>query len=117
MRKMIVCMCLTGLLASGAALAADKKPATAPSWLEKHFARLDGNHDGKLSEKEYLAHWKHKKRGAAAYKAMDADHNGEVSFAEYKGYRAKMAKARAKAKRAKMVKTKAEAKPTEMKKP
>lgn len=101
MRKAIVCMCLTGVLASGPLYAAtETAPATAK--FGKQFASRDGNHDGKMTQEEYLVRWKNKKRGERVFKRMDANKDGVVSQQEYVTYREKH-----QAKHARATKTKA----------
>lgn len=101
MRKAIVCMCLTGVLASGSVFAA-AEAASATAKFEKQFAAHDGNHDGKMTQKEFLARWKNKKHGKHVFKLMDTNKDGAVSKDEYVAYSEKH-----QAKHASMKKTKA----------
>jgi len=77
MLKAII-MC-SSLLVAGVAAA---QPAQAPQPKQKMLEKFDVNKDGKLDQTERVA--MREERAAAAFKRLDKDGDGKLSFAEFK---------------------------------
>lgn len=85
------------IAAPAAAQPAAKAPAVAPSIpraafisnMDAEFAKMDANHDGKLTKQEIEAYQhasaveKIQARNRAVFAALDTDHDGQLSPAEF----------------------------------
>ena len=86
MRRIVLSL----LFALSAVPALAQEPAAAPPQLDAvtTIVRMDTNHDGAASREEWVAYGFHD----AGFTAIDTDHDGRVTVAELRAFRAKTAK-------------------------
>ena len=53
-------------------------PAQPGQDIDELFISLDANHDGKVSEQEFLASWKDRLEAAKRFKKLDKNHDGFI---------------------------------------
>ncbi len=92
--RIVLSSLLLGALLAGPALAQAQAPAAPekapPPQVDPvtTIVRIDTNHDGAASREEWVAYGNHD----AGFTAIDTDHDGRLTVAELRAFRAKQAK-------------------------